>query len=199
MRAHHHSRLAPWGAALAAVLVGGCDHPLCTDVGIDPHGSYRATVVAAYEEQGSFTYQKSLIQASYASCGALDGIGPGTELEFRATGRVDDKNKICQLIKSDLVSAPAAVVPADSSSQADAIVAQQQVSELSAMFAGEAVTIGDCGGGFGVSIRPGAPGQLFATPTAGQLPPALLYRVFIPTSGGCTPCDDNFVIQFTKE
>jgi hypothetical protein len=202
MRTHHHSRLASWGAALAAALTGGCDHPLCSDVGIDSHGRYRATVVALYEEQGAFTYQQSLVQSSgfsKGSCGALDGIGPGATLEFKATGTVDNKNALCKLITAEVVSRPPEIVPGDSSSQADEEFARRQVSESSSMFAGEAVTIGDCEGAFGVSIRPGAPGELFATPTPGQLPPALLYRLFVPTSGGCTPCDDTFVIQFTKE
>jgi hypothetical protein len=67
------------------------------------------------------------------------------------------------------------------------------------MYVAEAVTIGGCGGALGLGIRAGAPGELFAPPTTGQLPPALLYRLFVPSSGSCPPCDDNFVIQFTKE
>lgn len=43
--------------------------------------------------------------------------------------------------------------------------------------------------------------NVFDTPVPGDLPPALMHRIFVPvvTSTCATNCEDNFVIQFSKE
>jgi hypothetical protein len=68
------------------------------------------------------------------------------------------------------------------------------------MYAVEDVTIGNCTGALGLDILPGrGAGGVFATPTPGALPPAVLYALFMPNGSTCQLCDDNFVIHFVKE
>jgi hypothetical protein len=32
----------------------------------------------------------------------------------------------------------------------------------------------------------------------GKYPPLVFYRLFMPVTDGCQPCDDNFVAQLSK-
>ncbi len=187
---------------MMAVVASGCNDRLCYDVGIDPNGRYRASLVETYDMQGHFTYDHSLaVNAGLAtgSCAGFDGIAAPTVLELQGKGTVDNSNRNCKLITADLVAAPSEIVPGSDSAQSDAREAQLQVADISLMYVAEAATIGGCGGALGIGIRPGAAGQLFATPMTGTLPPALLYRLFVPSIGSCQPCEDSFVIQLTKE
>lgn len=99
---------------ILALVSAGCHDRLCYDVGIDPNGRYRATVVAVYDAQGTFTYDRSLIVSagvSSGSCAQLDGIGAATSVEFLAKGAVDNSNDNCKLIPADLISAPSQIAP----------------------------------------------------------------------------------------
>jgi hypothetical protein len=68
------------------------------------------------------------------------------------------------------------------------------------MYAAESVTAGQCEGAlmFGL-FDSGGPGGIYTQPLAGNLPPAVLYTLFLPSGGTCQACDDNFAIQLTKE
>jgi hypothetical protein len=68
------------------------------------------------------------------------------------------------------------------------------------MYAVDDVSVGACTGAMALVVLPGnAAGGIFATPVSGQPPPAVLFRYFFPTSGGCAECNDDFVIQLMKD
>ena len=39
----------------------------------------------------------------------------------------------------------------------------------------------------------------FSTPVPGDYPPVGVYRLFVPSEGTCSICDDNFACQLTRE
>jgi len=184
-------------------LALGCQNRICYDAGIDPSGRYKVSVIDLYDTRSTFTYDGSLVMSNgldTPSCSQVDGIGPGATLELQAVGTVQNRNQNCELIAAKLVSAPSQIVPVDGAGPFLEL-ARNEVAETSIMYAAEAAAIAGCSGGFGLSIRPGGGGLggLFATPVTGRLPPALLYRVFQPSSDTCQACADNFVIQIAKE
>jgi len=185
-------------------LALGCQDRICYNAGIDPSGGrYKVSVVDLYDTQSTFTYDGSLVMSNgraTASCSQVDGIGPGATLELQAVGTVQNSTQNCELIAANLVSAPSQIAPVDGAGQFLAL-ARAQVAQTSVMYAAESAAIAGCIGGFALSIRPGGGGLggLFATPVTGRLPPALLYRIFLPSSDTCQACADNFVIQIAKE
>ena len=190
----------------ATVLIVGCHDGLCYDAGIDPHGRYRATIVETYNAQSSFTYDPKLNMGSggAVSCAGVDGLAAQATLELQASGTVEDPTKTCQLITADLTSAPPEIMPGDGSAQSEVAVAAAQVRG-GLIYAAQQATITGCSGGYALDVYYGgnAPplSNVFDTPVPGQLPPALLHRIFVPvaTSTCATNCEDNFVIQFSKE
>ena len=184
------------------VTVSGCQTPLCYDSGIDPSGRYVATIVEPYTAQSSFTYDSKIAAGTGApSCGSIDGLESGATVEFQGTGTVDDRTQTCKLIVAKLVSVPAEIMPGDGSAQAEETFAAAQVSDNGLIRASEEVTLSGCSGGYAVEVLAGGQlSALFDTPTPGQLPPAVLFRLFQPVStSSCQQCEDSFVIQFSKE
>jgi hypothetical protein len=183
--------------------VAGCQESLCHDAGIDSSGRYKIGVMDLYNEQSAFTYNGSLVVsaggASRGTCAQMDGIGPGVSLELQAVGTVEDSTQTCKLIAANLLSAPSQIVQSDPFAQADQSYARNQIQQYALMYAAIGVTVSGCAGGLGLAILPGGPSGAFAPAVPGELPPALLYRIFTPSSGTCLACGDNFAIQIAKE
>jgi hypothetical protein len=190
----------------ATVLIVGCQDRLCYDAGMDPNGRYAATIIEIYNAQSSFTYDPKLNKGSggAVSCAGIDGLAAQAMVEFQGTGTVDDLSRTCQLIAADLTSRPSEIMPGDGSAQREAMFAANQVDD-GLIHASQQVTIAGCPGGYGLEVYYGGTAlpfsHVFDTPVPGDLPPALLHRIFVPvaTSTCATNCEDNFVIQFSKE
>ena len=189
----------------ATVLVVGCHDRLCYDAGMDPHGRYAATIIETYNAQSSFTYDPKLNMGSggAVSCAGIDGLAAQATVELQGSGTVEDSTRTCQLITADLTSAPPEIMPGDGSAQREATVAADQLSD-GLIYAAQQATIAGCSGGYGLDVYYGGKAlplsNVFDTPVPGDLPPALLHRIFVPlaTSVCATNCEDNFVIQFSK-
>jgi len=188
------------GLALGAVLAApsACVTRLCQpDSPIQSDARYRATVVELYAPQSTFTYDPSLIRASGLAMGTCpDTLRPagGDAIDVQATGTVENLSKTCLLVAGEVKAAPASV-----SLIMPAADAQQVRGGDPLLYAAEDVTIGGCTGALdlALSAKGNAAGAL-ATPTPGSLPPVVLYWLFLPTSGGCQPCDANYVVQLQK-
>jgi hypothetical protein len=188
-------------AALAFMALVGCEPRRCLEAA-DPYGRYDVSVVDLYNSQSRFHYvtgQGWSYYMSQGSCGAFDGVMPGASLQLQGTGEVANTSQTCKFVTAKLSSAPAAVTLLGPSSDAGAnLVARGSDNFLHAI---EDVTVGTCSGVAVVELfAGGAPGGVYSAPIEGAFPPAILYRLFLPStvSSSCSPCDDNLVIQLSK-
>jgi hypothetical protein len=194
------SALLIWLGGL--VLAAGCDKRMCRP-GIDPHGRFRADILDVYDEQSMFTFRRELASSRGSAEGGRcpagsDGIVRGTALQFEGTGSVVNDQDNCMLVASKVVAGPPQITLKGPSS--DPVTVEQVHTGDPLLYAAEDVTIGACSGTVGVAIVPtDTPAGYFAEPMPGQLPHALLYRLFITSTPGCQSCDGNFVIKLVKE
>jgi hypothetical protein len=110
---------------------------------------------------------------------------------------MSDQPKACDMVNAQAVSLPMSVMSNGPSS--DPYALRQILATDGFMYALEDATVGTCSGTlvFGF-FSGGGPGGVYGTPVAGALPPTILYRLFLPKTDGCQPCDDNFVVHLTK-
>jgi hypothetical protein len=99
---------------------------------------------------------------------------------------------------ADLVSGPAEMTILGPSTN-EVAVNQARIGD-SLMYAVTDVNVAGCMEAMALAVLPGeAAGGILSTPVPGQPPPAVLFRYFAPTSGGCSVCNDDFVVQLTKD
>jgi hypothetical protein len=182
--------------ALGLALAGSSacvTRPCYPDSGIQLNARYRVTIVELYNQQSTFTYDPALIRANGLAMGTCpDALRPaaGDTIDIQATDTAAGPGKACLLVAGRVTSAPPAVDLIKPSTQAH--------GDLSLIYAAEDVNIAGCNGSLNLDLSPTKnPGGAFATPTPGSLPPAVLYWLFLPTSG-CQPCDANYVVQLQE-
>ncbi len=188
---------------LAAALVGlllsaGCEKRC--EGAADPHARYNVTVLDFCRAQGQFKCAGvgGSSPRSTGTCSSWDGMGIGALLEIQASGQSSRSDGTCYDVTAEVTSAPSQLTLAGPSTDGNAI---NQIRGTGAfMYAAESVTAGQCEGAlmFGL-FDSGGPGGIYTQPLAGNLPPAVLYTLFLPSGGTCQACDDNFAIQLTKE
>jgi hypothetical protein len=178
--------LATLGATAA------CETPLC-DPEADPAARYRLEILDEYDSASRFAFVASRGRGlSYVTCAGTDGLQPGAALELQASGKDAIVGDTCLLVTANLVTGPATLTPLGPSSDATATL---EAKSHGSMYAVEDVSFGACNGvlilqTFGASDDPAV---------EGQLPPVILYRLFLPApSSSCQACDDNFVVQLSK-
>jgi hypothetical protein len=188
----------------AIVVLGlgaaGCASRLCAPEGLTTSGEVlSATIVEPYTPNGDFTYSPQLVYGfgTTTPCPGNDGLVQGASVEFRTAGTVDNGNKTCQLIEAKTIAVPAPITAVSDST--DPLVSAQVARDQSVIYSAENVSVNGCDGAYAFAIiAGGSPGGIFSAPAPGMLPPAILYRLFLPTGGGCQLCFDSFVIQLTK-
>jgi hypothetical protein len=195
----HATVLLGIGSLVVAV---GCDKRMCRP-GMETHGRYRVDVVSNYDEQSAFTFKRELARSNGFAEGnrcpaGSDGIVAGTAIRLEGIGGVDNDQDNCTLVAAKVVAGPPQITLRGRSS--DTITIDQVHTGDPLLYAAEDVTIGSCSGTVGFAVVPtGTPAGYFATPAAGQLPHALLYRLFVAKTSGCQPCDGNFVVHLVRE
>ncbi len=194
--ARHCRAYLTLAAALAAA--SGCETRLChPDSPIQPGADYRATVIELYNSQSTFTYDSILTRASGLAMGTCpDTLRPraGDTIDIQGTGTVSEPAKTCLLVAGEVKAAPSSV-----SLVMPAADAKEVRGAEALLYAAEDVAIGGCSGALELALSASGSGaDALATPTAGSPPPVVLYWLFLPTSGGCQPCDANYVVQLQK-
>src|SRR4051812_16025359 len=168
-----------WGFTLGLAMVSpSCGLSPCID-GVGAGASYDVEVVAPYVDGGAyrFTPNGGSYFASSGSCQSFDGVDAGVTLSFKGVGTMSDQAKTCDMVTAQAVSLPMSVTANGPSK--DAVALRQIRATSGFMYALEDATVGDCSGTlvFGF-FSGGGPGGVFGTPTAGQNPPTVLYRLF---------------------
>ena len=186
--------------ALGVVLIApsACETRLChPDSPIQSDGLYRATVIELYNSQSTFTYHSILTRASGLAMGTCPDTlrpGAGDTIDIQGTGTVPEPAKTCLVVGGEVKAAPSSV-----SLVMPAADAKEVRGAESLLYAAEDVVIGGCSGALELALSASGSGaDALATPTAGSPPPVVLYWLFLPTSGGCQPCDANYVVQLQK-
>jgi hypothetical protein len=184
-------------SVVVLLLTSGCEHR-CWEA-MDPVGRYSVDIVDLYSPGSRFQFAEGQGDSyfdSSGSCAVIDGLSPGVSLQVQGTGEANDANHTCFIVTANLTSAPAAVVLGGPSVDAGAL--QQARGRPGFMYGVEDVTVGGCAGTLTIKLFHVGAGNLYSTPADGQLPAVVLYRLFLPTSGACLPCDDNFVVRVSN-
>lgn len=190
--------------ANAIVVLGaagaGCTTRLCAPEGLSSSGEVlSATIVEPYTATGDFTYDQQIVLGNgpTAPCPGNDGLVQGASVEFRTAGMVDNGTKTCQLIRAQTIAVPAPITAV--SDDTDPLTNAQVEHDQSIIYSAEQVSVNGCDGAYDFAILSGdSPGGIFSTPVAGMRPPAVLYRLFLPSTSACQLCFDTFVIQLAK-
>jgi hypothetical protein len=179
----------------------GCESRLCAPEGIASSGKVvSATIVEIYDQNSSFTYQPQLVYCygPPAPCPGTDGLVQGASVEFRTAGLTDNGTKNCQLIAAKAIAVPAPITI--DSDDFGSLASAQVEKDPSVIYSAENVSVNGCDGAYAFAIMAGdGKGGIFATPVQGAPPPAILFRLFLPSSNGsCQTCFDNFVVQLSE-
>ena len=184
------ARICAYGIILSTAA---CTPRLC-DERLSPTGRYSAQILDLERENGQFRYNPlwtAVDVDSTGSCAGLDGMVVSSSVELRAIGTNDDPNHTCRRIVVSVLSLPSPTVLLSDNPQPPA-----RFAPAGPLFGGADVTIGDCPGQVFLEIFAAAPDP-YAAPLPGDDPPAVLYRVFVPSAACLRVCDDNFAVQLT--
>lgn len=187
---------------IGLAVVGLLAEPACErqcEPSLDPTAKYQVAVLDVYNAQSQYYYD--WMPPTYpdsGTCSGIDGLVPGASLNVQATGRVSNPDGTCYEVTAQVLSGPSELGLVGWSSDE---VAGDEVRGTSAfMYSVESVTAGGCAGSWALGYyNGGGPGGIFAAPVAGKLPPAIVWRLFLPSTPSCQPCEDDFAIQLTKE
>lgn len=183
-----------------ALLLAGCHLDPCYP-GIDPHARYRIDVQELYTAQSDFAYDVSSTRSegfAVACPTTQDSVGPGAVFELQATGTMNDTTGSCSIGTANILSVPSQIDLRGPASDWHAKSVAGAGNPL--LYATSDVSLPGCTGSMALDLLAGdLRNGVLATPQVGQVPPVVFYRYFIPTSGSCVECNDNFVIQLTQE
>jgi hypothetical protein len=182
------------GLACAAVLAAGCTPRPC-DSAINPSGArYQVDVDGIYPIASVYsTGEGWTVSTGTPSCNGTDGLASGTVIQLRTVGQMATNNGACENAKAVVLSGPSALTLEGVAASPPSFVST--VNPEVVMYSATNVGFGDCSGVTLLMFFAG-PGNLFASPQdGGGKEPAVMYRLFDPSSGSCSRCEDNFVVQ----
>ena len=159
------------GACLSAL---GCGLDPCNPA-IDPNGGRYDVYVTGLPARANG--DGSAYAASTGSCAGFDGLVPGATLSFETVGANENQGALCRSALAELLTGPAALTPRSASS--DPLSGRPAIAAAPFMTAFANVSTPACSGA-----------SVFLFLEYGSL-----YRLFLPSSGGCSTCDDTFAIQ----
>jgi hypothetical protein len=178
------------------VAVAGCTPRLCDDH-FSTSGRFTVHVLDIEREGGPFKYTPVWTTAyvdSTGSCSGLDGIAADSSLQVQATGTSNDPNKTCRRINAKIEALPdPTVLVADNPRQ------PTKLPVTGDLYGGADVTIQGCPGQAFLEIFGASEKGPYSAPVQGEAPPAVLYRLFVPSAACLRICDDNFAVQLTAD
>jgi hypothetical protein len=179
---------------LGILLLGGCTPRLC-DEQLSASGQYTVRILDFERDGGQFKYEPGWINAfsePTASCAGFDGMVVDSSVQLRALGTVDDAVKTCRRIEASVVSLPSpTVLVADNPHPSAGLSARGD------LYGSADVTINDCPGEMSLQIFGASAKGPYSKPVPGEAPPAVLYRLFVPSTACLQRCEDNFAVQLT--
>lgn len=176
----------------------GCGEKLC-DPELSTSGSYTIHLIDAYTAGGPFQYSIALGDSdpeSSGSCQGIDGLQPNASFTLRGNGEASERHDLCEYVTAAFGTTPNALTIVRPTTNMQAI---HQAMGTDDLYAIADVKVGTCSGTIVVELfSTAATGGIFSTPVDGALPPAVVYRLFLPSTGPCQACDDNFAASVTR-
>ena len=181
-----------FGLALALTWLVGCPEP-CTSE-LKNGTTYGISVVDYYTPEGPYSFDRqatsgAVFAGTAPSCAGNDGIVPNTAMNVRVTGTASVGGG-CDALVGIAVNPPTPVtIKGNLNGTGGVLGVAHQVS------------IGGCDGRWLLQFLGGGRTSLFDEPVHGQLPPAVMHRVFQPSKedASCKACQDSFVIRFARK
>jgi hypothetical protein len=154
---------------------------------LKPHERYQVDVLDVYGPGGQFAFAGAYPDAAppLPSCGAFDGIGAGSTLEFTTTGAASEDG--CRSLSAEVTRTPAPLHLEPFSAWVDGI--------MSAIQPGQA---GDCAGQWLFVVYRTSPGSVFRAPAPGETPSVVMRREYELPKGACPACRDYFAVSFSR-
>jgi hypothetical protein len=201
MHAGNHrapNRLWVGGIVATSVLLSACRMGPC-DERYHPSGRYRANVRSLYDKQSPYLIDpayRPTPEADTPSCTSAFGTEIDAVVEFKTVG-TDDFRGMCTMVVADLTAADGVEVLGRSRDKTATLSVQD------GFFHGaEDVAANGCRGVLAFTVfATYFPDGPFSEPVPGKIPPAVLYRLFLPdeaSSATCPRCADSFVIKLDR-
>jgi hypothetical protein len=196
-------RLTVGVLAFAGLLtIASCDKKLC-EPQIDVNGAVYDVSIARVYNMGEVynTVEGNVWNPSTTMytplCNGIDGLDVGAVLQFNTIGETPGENQGCSQAVAELVSGPSGLTIDGRLSQLPTWGPDLRTS-TDVMYALPNVTFGGCSGTLMFEFFD-RPGDFFGAPVNdGGYQPAVMYRLFYPSSGTCSLCNDNFVVQVSR-
>ncbi len=177
----------------------GCSEPLC-EPALSPKETYSVHLIDDYTSASRFTYSGvtgDRYPGSVGSCQAIDGFEIGASFTLRGHGEQSYRNNLCEYVTADFENPPAGLTIVGPSTNA---LALNRAMATEGLYAVADVKTSSCEGAILVELfNGGSAGGFFSTPVDGDRPPAVIYRLFVPSTGPCQICDDNFAASVAKD
>ncbi|HEY4394986.1 MAG TPA: hypothetical protein VGP64_13035 [Polyangia bacterium] len=184
------------------VTIAGCGQKLC-EPQIDVNGAvYDVSIARVYGAGEVYnTVEGNVWNPSTTMytplCDGIDGLNVGAVLQFQTIGETTGEAPGCSQAVAELVAGPSGLTIDGRLSQLPTWGPDLRVS-TDVMYALPNVTFGDCSGTLMLEFFD-RPGDFFGVPANdGGYQPAVMYRLFYPSSGSCSLCNDNFVVQVSR-
>jgi len=161
------------GVCLSAL---GCGLDPCNPA-IDPNGGLYDVYVTGLQSRPSMIGDGLSYAASTGSCAGFDGIGLYATLSFQTVGANENQGALCRSVEAELLTGPPALTPRSASS--NPLSGRPEIAAAPFMTAFANVETPTCSGAV-----------VFLFLEYGSL-----YRLFLPSGGDCSACDDAFAIQ----
>jgi hypothetical protein len=184
---------------LAAAGGIGCSTRLC-DSDMPTSGQLTVSAIDVYGPGGRFASRPgdgASNPKAQMSCAGIDGIAAGTSLGLTIKGQASDRNHTCNLVVADLTAPPTGLSVTGPSTNPTAMA---MATGTEGLYVLAEVKTATCGGTLLLELfEGGGAGGLLSQPKDGDYPPAIIYRLFLPSSGTCQPCQDNFSASVSKQ
>lgn len=191
-------------SALALLLCGACfkTQDPCV-AGGETGRKYDAHLTEVYDSSVTDVFYSPYSLISEPTCGALDTLGPGSDLPFTISSSTVSVGMLC------LVHEASVTLPVTVQVESDGVVISQSgfYQNDVAIFVKD-VEIGTCGGTLELDFR-NASGDLSAAPSPTTVPPFVVDRFFRPTVVAECPalgalsrdgvCGDTWVATLTAQ
>jgi len=184
---------------LAGSLVGcGVVEPRLCDDDVSAGGRYGVSLIELQDDMSMFRSNPGATTAAYykasGSCSGRDGVLPGSTLVLQGEGKFLHSSRACSIVRARIEE-----LPSPSTIEGARTDAPSGLAVQAAIFATADVVFGECRGQMAIEIFGASANGPFSTPVPGDYPPVGFYRLFVPSEGPCSICEDNFAGRLTRD
>jgi hypothetical protein len=180
--------------------LAGCGilEPRLCDEQFDVGERYGVNLIELQSATSMFKSNPGITTAAYyessGSCSGQDGLVAGSRLIVQGNGKFLHSSRSCNIVRATIEA-----VPPPSTIERARTDTPAGLGPGGGIFATADVSFGGCRGEMVLEIFGASADGAFSMPVPGEYPPVGVYRLFLPSEGTCSICDDNFAGQLTRE